>query len=176
MDTENWWRLTLAGQLGAALSMLERAIEACPEDAWAEPGPPEWRERGLVGFWYVAFHTIFFLDYYLSESANGFEPPPPFTLIELDPQGLLPDQPYSKGELLEYACHCRRKMEQALAALTDQVAALPCGFPGRSLTRGALMLQNLRHLQHHTGQLHLVLRQVAGSTPGWISEAPPPRA
>lgn len=74
--------------------MLENAVVACPDKLWYErTRQPE--------FWYVAYH-IFFLDLYLSESETGFVPPAPFTLAELDPAGLLPQQPYTIKRLAGY--------------------------------------------------------------------------
>ena len=40
--------------------------------------------------------TLFFLDLQLCGSAETFAPPPPFDLLELDPEGLLPERPYTK--------------------------------------------------------------------------------
>ncbi len=34
-----------------------------------------------------------------------------------------------------------------------------------------LVIYNLRHVQHHTGQLNMMLRQETGNAPGWVSEA-----
>ena len=64
------WRAVLWRQFGAAIDMLENAIVACPENVWGD------RSR-RPEFWYVAYHTIFFLDYYLSESEKDFAPPAP---------------------------------------------------------------------------------------------------
>ena len=73
--------------------MLENAIKDCPEKVWG-------KVIGLKEFWYIAFHTLFFLDLYLSASDKGFRPPAPFTLDEMDERGLLPDRVYTKEELL----------------------------------------------------------------------------
>jgi uncharacterized damage-inducible protein DinB len=35
-----------------------------------------------------------------------------------------------------------------------------------------LMLYSLRHVQHHTAQLNLILRQETGSAPRWVAKAP----
>ena len=95
------WNQILRGQFGAALDMLENAMLACPDELWSDPSKkPEWVSNGVVGFWYVVYHTLFFLDLQLSGGVvEGFAPPPPFDLKELDPAGLLPDQPYTKAEL-----------------------------------------------------------------------------
>ena len=82
-------RAILWQQFGAAIDMLENAIHACPDALWGD------RAR-QPQFWYVAYHTLFFLDLYLSDSLEGFAPPAPFTLSEIDPAGVLPDRVYSK--------------------------------------------------------------------------------
>ncbi len=84
------------------------SLDACPDKLWrvrlwpVESGSPE-----LSEFWYIAFHTLFWLDLYLSGAVEGFVPPEPFTLDELDPAGLTPDRPYSKAELQAYLDHNR---------------------------------------------------------------------
>lgn len=89
-------------QFGASIDMLENAIRACPETLWGDRSQkPE--------FWYIAFHTLFYIDLYLSESAAGFAPPAPFTLDEMDERGLLPERVYTKEELQGYLEHGREK-------------------------------------------------------------------
>jgi hypothetical protein len=147
--------------LGAAMDMLENAIAACPDRLWDNRAQqPE--------FWYLAYHTLFFLDYYASESAEGFAPPEPFTLEELDPAGILPERPFTKDELLRYLHHGREKNRALIASLTDDTAAEIRRFNGRDWTVLDWLLCNLRHVQHHTAQLHLILRQRTDSAPGWI--------
>lgn len=150
-------------QFGAAIDMLENAMRAAPDEVWGDrTKPPE--------FWYVAYHTLFFFDYYLSDSSKGFAPPAPFTLSELDPEGVLPDRVYSKGELLAYLAHGREKCRAALAALTDETAARPCRFERRDMSVMELHLYNMRHVQHHAAQLNLILRQTVDSAPDWVGK------
>jgi hypothetical protein len=151
-------------QLGAAIDMLENAMDVCPETLWGDrTQQPE--------FWYLVFHTLFFLDYYLAESAAGFAPPAPFTLDELDPAGELPERPYTKDELRTYLAHSRAKCRAAVAALTDEKARERRTFPVGELSVVELLLYNLRHVQHHTAQLNLILRQRTDSAPGWVRRA-----
>ncbi len=76
-------REVLWGQFGGAIDMLENAIRACPDALWGDRDcKPE--------FWYLAYHTLFFLDLYLHDAVDGFAPPAPFTLDELDPSGKCP--------------------------------------------------------------------------------------
>lgn len=102
-------RANIWQQFGAAIDMLEDALRACPERLWQaalwETGSerPAWAQ-----YWYIAYHTLFWLDYYLSGSDPGFAPPAPFTLDELEP-GLLPERPYTRSELQTYLEHGRQK-------------------------------------------------------------------
>lgn len=148
-------------QFGASIDMLENAVRACPEAVWADRSlQPE--------FWYVVFHSLFFLDLYLSESNVGFYPPPPFTLDELDERGLPPERVYTKEELQKYLEHCRAKCRATIAAMTEEQANRRCGFDWLDLSVAEVLLYNMRHVQHHAGQLNLILRQKIDSAPRWV--------
>jgi len=160
------------GQFGAAIAMLENAITACPDEIWSDPSRrPEWLKNDVVGYWYLVFHTLFWLDYYLSDNEKAFQPPSPFTLDELDPAGLLPDRPYTKQELGNYLDHGRRKCRAVIEALDEKRAFdTECSTrPGLSVAE--LLLYNMRHVQHHSAQLNLILRQKIDSAPNWVSKA-----
>ncbi len=161
------WKNILWQQFGAAIDMLENAMRACPESVWGN--------RSLLPeFWYTAFHTLFYLDLYLSDSVSGFTPPPPFTLDELDERGILPERVYTKEELQRYLEHGRTKCRARIAALTDAEANLRCGFEWLDLSVAEMLLYNLRHVQHHAGQLNVILRQKAGTVPRWVRKTAMP--
>lgn len=147
-------------QFGATLDMLANAIRACPQARWGErPGPHE--------FGYLVYHTLFWLDYYLAESREGFAPPPPFNLDEMDPAGLYPERMYTQAEMLDYLEHGRRRLRAALAGWSPARAAEP--RPGCPVeTRGELLLYSMRHVQHHVGQLQWMLRQAGAEPPRWV--------
>ena len=158
------WRRDVWRQFGAAIDMLGNAITACPDELWSDRSrQPE--------FWYVDYHTLFFLDLSLSPGVEGFAPPFPFTLDELDEEGVLPERPYTKAELLRYLEHGRAKCRATVAALADRDAGAPSGFDWLDAGAFEMLLYNLRHVQHHTGQLNLLLRQATGSAPGWVRKA-----
>ena len=155
------WRLSLAQQFGAAIDMLENALLACPAELWSDRSrQPE--------FWYLVFHTLFWLDLYLSESLEGFHPPAPFTLQELDPAGVSPERVYSKEELHAYLEYGRKKCSVALEALTDEKAHQRGGFDWVDGSVAELHLYNMRHVQHGAAQLNLILRQTTNSAPRWV--------
>ena len=148
-------------QFGASIDMLENAIRACPGSLWSDRTQrPE--------FWYVAFHTLFYLDLYLSESDAGFAPPAPFTLDEMDERGLLPERVYTKEELQKYLEHGREKCRGTIASMTEENGNRRCGFEWIDLSVAEVLLYNMRHVQHHAGQLNLILRQKIDSAPRWV--------
>jgi hypothetical protein len=151
-------------QLGASIDALVAAIDLCPDDLWGDDG-----DEGA--FWYVAFHTAFFLDLYVTGSADGFAPPPPFGLEELDPAGVLPPRAYTMDELRAYLRHVRGRAQEAVARLDAAAAARTCTFPWGSLPYLELLLYTARHTQHHAGQLALVLRRAAGLGTPWVGRA-----
>jgi hypothetical protein len=158
------WNEILWQQFGAAIDMLANAMRACPEELWAD------RSR-RPEFWYVAYHTLFFLDLCLSGSVEGFAPPAPFTLSELDPAGVLPDRPYTKDELAAYLAHCRKKCRAAIETLTDEAARRRCAFDWVDLSFAELLLYTMRHVQHHAAQLNLILRYTTDAAPRWVFQS-----
>ena len=163
------WKKILWRQFGAAIEMLENAITHCPEALWSDRSrKPE--------FWYVAFHTLFYLDLYLSKTDKGFVPPAPFTLDELDERGLMPDRVYTKEELLAYLGHGRAKCQAVMSALTDEMLDEQAGFDWLDISVIESHLYNMRHIQHHVGQLNMMLSREAGSAPRWVRRAGLPLA
>lgn len=156
-----FWKTLVWQQFGAAIDMLENAINACPAEAWGD------RARAPE-FWYIAFHALFYLDLYLSESETGFKPPAPFTLDEMDERGLMPDRVYTQEELLTYLAHGREKCRTTIAAMTEDRARQRCGFSWLDISVAESLLYNMRHVQHHAGQLNTLLRQRVDAAPRWV--------
>jgi hypothetical protein len=170
MDTT--WRTIIWQQFGAAIDMLDNALRACPDSLWHDRlwnNPSDQPESSQ--FWYIAYHTLFWLDFYLSGSVEGFAPPAPFTLDEMDPAGLLPERPYSQDELHAYLDHSRKKCQATIEALTDEKARQRCRLAWGEISFAELLLYNMRHVQEHAAQLNLILGQKVGSAPGWVTKA-----
>src|ERR1700674_5151657 len=116
------WRRATGTQFEVAIEMLGSALRECPDDLWQES---LWNDRsmpGLSDFWYVAYHTLFWLDLYLSGSSDGFVPPAPFTLGELDPAGVLPPRVYTREELQGYLARSAEKCRATFRNMTDEQA------------------------------------------------------
>lgn len=148
----------LKNQLGASIHMLENAIDLCPDSHWSSN----------ANIWYMSFHTLFFLDYYLSLDPVNFNPPPPFTDSEF--QDTLPAKPYTKEQITQYLNHCKAKFETFFDYLNPDTAGHRWRNQSASMDYSffEIALYNLRHVQHHTGQINLLLRQNTGNAPEWV--------
>lgn len=159
------WRTALWQQLGAAIDMLENALLACPSAQWTgrlwgdhSDAPPS---SHFTTFWSLTHHTLFWLDFYLTGSLEGFAPPTPFTVDEEGaPARVSPDQPYTKEELRAYLVQLRQKCQTTLRSLSDEQACGQVAFPWlgeEPMSFLELQLLTLRHVQEHAAQLSLFL-------------------
>ncbi len=156
-------------QFGAAIDSLENAVNACPEARWGDRSrEPE--------YWYLVFHVLFWLDSYLEDQAEGFRPPEPFGLEEMDPAGVLPPRVYTQAELLGYLEYVREKARKHIATMDAARAAEPGKFNAIQGPRLERLLYNLRHVQHHVGQLQMLLRQSGVEPPRWVRATARPLA
>ena len=153
--------LFLWQQFGATIDMLENAITACPNELWnKEPT-----------FCQLSHHTLFFLHYYLCDETpdeEQYTPPPPFTKSEFE------DVPtfswYTQKELLTYAGLGRQRLHQQLSKNTaEELLTKRFVNAYKDFTLFELLLYNMRHVQHHTAQLNLLLRQKKMVPPDWVS-------
>jgi hypothetical protein len=148
---EHYQRI-LIGQFEASLSMMRQCLEACRPEHWegkVAHGPFRW----------VAYHTLFFTDFYLSRGEDAFERCE-WVLRGGDELGPGPAPGLSTGDTLQYLLFCREKAVNVIGTETRESLEGPSGFTWRKFSRGELHLYNLRHIQHHTGQLSACLRRV----------------
>jgi hypothetical protein len=109
---ETLWSTALWRQFGAAIDMLENAVVACPEALWMErlwpdPPPPEFPPQ-FAEFWYVTFHTLIWLDLYLSgvpETEEQARRPVEYPWSEGQPVSFLELQLYTMRHVQEHAAH-----------------------------------------------------------------------
>ncbi len=159
-------------QFGASIDMLNNAIALWPESLWHTD----------KRFFYMAYHTLFFLDYYLTFPPKDFAPILPSTITQADhapPEALddvIPNAIFTKAELLDYLQTCRDRCHGLIASLTEeQLNEQWIEEPGNPKTRRfskfELLLYNMRHVQHHAAQLNMLLRQRTHHAPNWVSRA-----
>ena len=74
IDREMLWR-----QFGAAIDDFGNALRDCPDELWEkrlwEDQPDQWVATGFSTYWYLCYHTLFWLDLYLTGAEEGFAPP-----------------------------------------------------------------------------------------------------
>lgn len=168
-------RKVLWNQFGASIDMLKNIIQLWPDQYW--------NLNNKV--YYLCYHTFLFLDYYLTMPPTNYTPPLAFTIISPDKvppyavDDLLPARLYSKNELLDSLQACRQKCKQVIFDLTEknleqQWIDHPDDIAGGVTLKYSvleILLYNLKHIQHHTGQLNLLLREETGQAAAWISNA-----
>jgi hypothetical protein len=153
-------------QYRASLAMLRNAIETCPEDLWLAT-------NYLNRFWHIAYHAVFLTHLYVQSSQADFQP---WTKHQPDSQhlGPRPSTPteervlpasYSKEDVLEYLQLCNAEVD---AKVPQFGLWADSGFHWLPFNRFEVHLYNIRHLQHHTGQLADRLRTVADIGVPWI--------
>ncbi|HEX6541202.1 MAG TPA: DinB family protein, partial [Ktedonobacterales bacterium] len=175
------WRTVLWKQFGATIDMLENALIACPSAQWAghlwsDPsGQPQ--PSRFDAFWSLTHHTLFWLDFYLTGSLEGFTPPTPFTVDEEGaPERIPPDQPYTREELHAYLVQLRQKCQTTLHSLSDEQAHRQVVFPWlgeEPMSFLELQLHSMRHVQEHAAQLSLFLGQhgIPDEALDWVPRA-----
>jgi hypothetical protein len=160
----------LKSQYHAALKTLQLAVEQCPDDRWNMPAD------GLAAFWRVAYHTLFFADFYLHQDQSLFQP---WAKHQQDAQFLgpltwennrlpTPCEPYTKGDILEYLALCDGMTDGAVDAL--DLNAPQCGFPWYPMPTLEHQLVNIRHIQHHAAALSSRLRREAEIAVPWVGK------
>lgn len=169
IDNGMLWR-----QFGAAIDMLRDCLRDCPDELWEKPlwkdRPDQWVAAGFSNFWYLAYHALFWLDLYLTGAEEGFAPPQPFALVEMQADESLP-RTYTRDELLAYLEHCRKRGQETILGLSAEEADRICEFAWGKISFAELQLYNLRHVQEHGAQLRMFLGQQADQATKWVSRA-----
>ena len=156
-------------QFGASIDMLINVVSFCPPDFYAA------NKR----FYYLAYHSIVFLDYYSSIPPRPFSPALSFTIKPQDQRpeesigDMVPDKIYSKQELVDYLQEVRLKCKKLIDSLTNDEslnARFTEGTEEGDMDYSILeiLLYNLRHTQHHVGQLNLLVRQNLNEHMEWV--------
>jgi len=166
-------RKALWNQFAATIHMLQNIIALWPEQYWNLTNK----------IYYLSYHTSLFLDYYLTIPPTNYAAPLPFTMISPDTvppyaiDDLLPNRLYTQNELLDSLQTCRQKCRQVIFNLAEEnIHRLwidkQDDIAGSSTLQYSvleILLYNLKHVQHHVGQLNLLLREETGQAADWVS-------
>lgn len=145
-------------QFGASIDALENTVKMCPAEVWDN-------ERK---FWYNAFHCVFWLDYYLTPEPSNFVPPEPFSLSEFE--NVLPERTYTKDEVVSYIGIARINCRELISGLTEEIAEKRWVNEHVNYSIFEILLNNMRHTQHHAAQLNMILRQEINEAAEWVAQ------
>jgi len=140
----------LVWEYNAALKMLLDTVVKCPDELWESV---EYENA----FWRIAYHALFYTALYLSESPDKFVPWDKHILnynsldtVTHDQQPIIINAVYLKNDIIDYAGCISDSLENMVS---DKNNNEQCGFSWIRMNRLQLHLYNIRHLQHHVGQL-----------------------
>ena len=157
MSAEDSIRVAFDSQYQAGLDMLEAAVRACPDDTWDS-------SAHVNRFWHIAYHALFYVHLYLFQTLSERRP---WSGHREGAQDLGQEvAPYSRDSILEYLAFCRDHARSRISALDLTAESGFLWLPFGPVER---LAYNLRHLQHHAGQLSERIRQDTGDGVGWVS-------
>ncbi len=140
----------IVSQYNAALKMLFSTIELCPDKLWID-------EEYENSFWRIVYHTLFYTSLYLSKNPQSFttwskhkENYNCLGNFTYDNKPIVINEIYSKEILTEYLKAILEKVEISISEMEENKISEFNWIPGNELNRH---LYNIRHIQHHTGQL-----------------------
>ncbi len=159
-------------QFGASLDYLADTLAACPDDLWLTTlwNAPE-DEVLYARFWYRIYHTLFWLDLYLTGDRAKYSAPEQFRIKRVNGAPIF-ERPFTKPELQTYLAYCRQKCQTTIEALTDSDAQRRFTFDWGEASFFELLIYNLRHVEEHAAQLNLFLGQrTSEPTPDYVIKA-----
>lgn len=177
-------------EFDGAIDVLEQALRQCPDESWEAPAwrvlktdpwmwpapgvepIPERTEESIQSFaavWVVAYHCLWFLDFYATVDTSNFESPeyarggPEEQGWPADGAAPLPTPVYRRDVLLQFLEHGRTKVRRVLPMLTDAelAAPLPAQHPHHGKTFEQLLVVNLAHVREHGSDLLAFVKRAA---------------
>ncbi|MDD4888938.1 MAG: hypothetical protein PHU85_03340 [Phycisphaerae bacterium] len=148
-------------QYRAALSMMQQAIQQCPDSLWLSGAGHD------APYWRIAFHGLFYTHFYLQKDRNSLDRWSKHRgqLQDLSGPPAAPDDVYTRAEAMEYLEFCHAIIDKCVD--TMDLSAGDCGFPWYNLGKLEHQINNIRHIQHHAGQLGDRLRSATGKGLDW---------
>jgi hypothetical protein len=155
-------------QIGAAFKMLEYAIDSSNDKTWTA-------RINNMPFWQICYHALWYTDFYFHADQATFQPQS-FDMkgiknISIKPDSqMIEDQkhPISKSNMRAYCKYAKQKANQFIQSINDTYFTTPSPFEWHGFPKIDLVDYNLRHLQHHVGQLDVVLRREQNIGNPWI--------
>ncbi len=142
----------IQSQYLASLAMLKQAVVKCPPEAWDN-------SQDKDKFWFVAYHTLRYAHLYLKAHDKGF---PRWEARQYSRPGI----PFSKEEILERLALVEQDVTEQIPMMNLDGAS---GYNWIPTNKLELQLDNIRHIQQHTGELYQRLSE-HNIKLNWVSE------
>jgi hypothetical protein len=160
----------ILSQYCASMEMFKNALIKSNNEIWYDDN-----YKNL--FWRIAYHTLFYTDLYLSKDEKKFSP---WEKHKKDYQflGVVPwpphnephiTEPYEQPGLLEYYDKIASSLKEKIDLIDPES---PSGFHWLPFSKFELQIYNIRHIQHHTGQLIDRIREKLNVGINWIGMRP----
>ena len=138
----------LIRQFKPSFKMIENIIKSCSKSIWAQRNiePPIWQQ---------VYHVLYGIDYWFSETKEAFVPPD----FKSDVNSVLGEE--SQGfieqeDMLGYLQYVEKKADNFIRSLDEKKVTSPSKLYTTS-TSLDVVLDQIRHFQHHLGYLIRVL-------------------
>ena len=141
----------------ALIKMVYQAIKLCPDELWS-------KETDKPQFWQEVYHTLYYLDFYLSENIKAHQP-------KFDFKENLAKKPtivLSKKDVSTYLEEVKNKCQNFFNKLTAKEIEGKNSFGWTGSTVGHRIIYNLRHSQHHMGKINEILKRNGIEASKWV--------
>jgi hypothetical protein len=128
--------------------MAKKIIESCPKAIWAQRNinPPIWQQ---------VYHMLYGVDYWFSETKESFQPPAfnedVISVLGEESAGFI-----DQNDMLGYLDYVSKKVEKFIGGL-DEIKIIQASVLYNKWTNLDVIIEQVRHVQHHLGYLNRVL-------------------
>jgi hypothetical protein len=128
--------------------MLEKIIDICPKSLWSQKNidPPIWQQ---------VYHILFGVDYWFSKSKESFSAP----VFKEEVTSVLGEESkgfIEKSDMVDYLKYVSEKSERFISKLDCDLVLGPSSLYPK-WTNLDVIMEQVRHIQHHIGYLNRTL-------------------
>jgi hypothetical protein len=140
----------------ASFAMLMEVVKVCPQALWQERG-------GRAPIWQIVYHTLAGAWVWFRPAGQPFqEPPVGGDVAELK---VVPERTLSKEEVETFASAAKARADAFIAGVSQEGNLLaPYSFYDK-FTNMDVILDQIRHIQHHVGYCNAILGEVDSAVP-----------
>lgn len=142
------------------LQMLGRAIDDCPDQLWDASDE-------AISIWQYAYHCLIGLDVFLRERGRPFVP----LAFHNNAGGNLAKGQgpvMTRDQIAGYRDEVYARNRDFLNSTPEVDFIRDVEIMGARLSLADLVMDQIRHVQHHVGAMHTQLRRHLGSAPPWV--------